>query len=618
MRGWQWLKTLWPHLLEFRTRVVIAVLCLVGAKLASVSMPFLLKHQVDALNSGADSLNSGVDSLNAGVAASVAGSLVENPDWWLQFPLMLLLAYGAARLMSVLFGELRDLVFGRVTERAMRRLALRVFRHLHALSLSFHLDRQTGALQRDIERGVSGISFLLRFMVFNILPTLLELLLVIGLLLANYPPVFAIITALAIVLYVGFSFRVTEWRTRYVREANKMDSETHARALDSLLNFETVKYFNAEEREARSYDEALAKWEEARQSNRKTLFALNGGQALIISTAMLSMLMFAAYYVLEGRMTLGDFTLINAFMFQLFLPLNFLGFVYRELKASMANIERMFDLLEEPVQQLGNPDRTLTITRGEVEFNQVNFAYRPDRPILQGLSLNLPAGKTTAVVGSSGAGKSTLTRLLFGLYEAEVGEIRIDGQALSDVSSESLRSQLGIVPQDTVLFNDSLRNNLLYANPDSTEDDLKRVLAVTHLDRLVAHHKEGMDVKVGERGLKLSGGEKQRVSIARMLLKQPSIMVFDEATSSLDSHTEQEIMSEIQRLSQGHTTLIIAHRLSTIIHADQILVLEQGSVVEQGTHAELLSSNGAYANLWRAQQDKKQVGRTEVEGDDSQ
>ena len=580
-RGWAWIKTLLPYLFEYRWRVVVAVCCLIGAKLASVGMPFLLKHQVDALEA------------TQGVSAD---------NWWQWFPLGLLLAYGLARLMSVLFGELRDLVFGRVSERAMRRMALRVFEHLHQLSLSFHLDRQTGALQRDIERGIQGISFLLRFFVFNILPTFLELGLVVILLLINYPPVFALITAVAVVLYVLYSFRVTEWRTQYVREANRADSNTHARALDSLLNYETVKYFGAEKREAEAYDSALATWETARQKNRWTLFALNSGQSLIISIAMLSMLLCAAYYVLIGEMTLGDFTLVNAFMFQLFLPLNFLGFVYRELKASMANIERMFDLLDVETAVPDDGRSELRATSGEVRFEQVEFGYSADRKILNKLDLTLAAGKTVAVVGGSGAGKSTLTKLLFRLYDPQLGQVSIDGQNIRDVPQDELRQQLGIVPQDAVLFNDSLANNLRYARPDASDEELMDVIRMAQLEMLVAELDKGLDTLVGERGLKLSGGEKQRVAIARMLLKQPRIMVFDEATSSLDSETERNIMSAIADVSRGHTTLIIAHRLSTVVAADEIVVMEQGRIVERGRHTELLSKQGNYWMLWQAQQ----------------
>ncbi len=586
----RWLRTIWPFLLEYRGRVVGAMACLLAAKLASVVMPFLLKYQVDHLDQ-----------------QGVIGGSADSAEWWVAFPLLLLLAYGTVRFVSVFAGELRDLLFGRVAERVMRRMSLTLFRHLHSLSLAFHLDRQTGALQRDIERGTQGISFLMRFLIFNILPTFLELGLVIVLLLINYPPVFALITLMAVVLYVGYSVKVTEWRTRFVREANQMDSSTHARALDSLLNYETVKYFTAEEREAKDYDDSLAKWEQARRMNRLSLFTLNSGQALIISVAMAAMLTSAAYYVLIGEMTLGDFTLVNAFMFQLFLPLNFLGFVYREIKASVANIERMFTLLDVESQVPDKSEKALELKGGSVKFRDVTFAYGRGKPILRGLDFEVPAGRTLALVGGSGAGKSTITRLLFRFYDVDSGSVLIDGQSVADVSQTSLREALGIVPQDTVLFNDTLRNNLLYACPEATEQQLLEAVRMVSLDRLIKDSPEGLDAVVGERGLKLSGGEKQRIAIARMLLKRPAIMVFDEATSSLDSQTELSIMREIRRVSAGHTALIIAHRLSTVVDADEIAVVEDGVIIERGKHDELLSSGGRYASLWHAQQ------RTETE-----
>ena len=589
----RWIQTLWPFLLEYRGRVVAAFLCLLVAKLASVGMPFLLKYQVDHLDA--------------------TGVLSE--DWWIGFPLMLLVAYGAVRFMTVLAGELRDLLFGRVTERVMRRMSLTLFRHLHSLSLSFHLDRQTGALQRDIERGTSGISFLMRFMIFNILPTLLELLLVIVLLFANYPPIFALITLVAVVLYIGYSVQITEWRTRYVREANKMDSTTHARALDSLLNYETVKYFTAEERESAVYDESLGRWEEARRMNRLSLFTLNSGQALIISVAMAAMLMSSAHYVLTGEMTLGDFTLVNAFMFQLFLPLNFLGFIYREIKASVANIERMFELLDVESQVPDNGKAALNVSQGRVEFRDIQFGYNEDRQILKGLNLALEPGRSLALVGGSGAGKSTITRLLFRFYDPQSGQVLIDGQDTVSVTQQSLRHTLGIVPQDTVLFNDTLRNNLLYAKPDASEEDLIEVIRMASLTTLVNDSPDGLNTLVGERGLKLSGGEKQRIAIARMLLKEPAIMVFDEATSSLDSETERTIMAEIRKVAKGHTALIIAHRLSTVVDADEIAVIEDGSVVERGTHQGLLAKQGRYSQLWLAQQ-STDSGETQDQGGD--
>ncbi|MGK0247689.1 MAG: ATP-binding cassette subfamily B protein [Oleispira sp.] len=579
-----WLKTLWPYLMEYKGRVFFAALCLVGAKIASVCIPFLLKYLVDGLSATGD------EALSA-------------DNIWMWFPLSLLLAYGSARLLNVLLGEIRDVLFGRVTERAMRRMALKVFRHLHHLSLDFHLVRQTGALQRDIERGTNGISFLMRFVIFNILPTILELIMVIGLLLYNYPFWFALITLIAMVSYVIYTARVTEWRTMYVREANKMDSKTHARALDSLLNYETVKYFSAEEREATEYDDSLWGWEQARRKNRLTLFALNSGQAIIISVAMTLMLCLSAYYVIQGTMTLGDFTLMNAFMFQLFLPLSFLGFVYREVKASLASIEQMLSLLDQEtsVKDLGK--QTLASKKLSIEFKDLEFSYQSERSILKGLNFTIEAGERVAVVGSSGAGKSTLTKLLFRFYDKTAGNILINKQPIDDYSLASLREHIGVVPQDTVLFNDTLRNNVLYAAPDASDDDIARVITMAQLDYFISQCPDGLETVVGERGLKLSGGEKQRLAIARMLLKRPAIMVFDEATSSLDSRTEKNINQAIREASVGHTSLIIAHRLSTIIDADKIVVLDDGIVVEQGKHADLLDKEGYYYQLWQAQKD---------------
>lgn len=579
----EWLKTLWPYLMEYKGRVLLAALCLVAAKTASVSMPFALKHLVDGL----------------------AGN--DNPlqaeELWLWFPLGLLLAYGSVRLLSVLMGEVRDVLFGRVTERAMRRMALKVFKHLHTLSLDYHLSRQTGALQRDIERGTNGISFLMRFVIFNILPTFLELGMVIILLLINYPPYFALITLVAVVSYVMYTARVTEWRTEYVRQANKMDSKTHARALDSLLNYETVKYFSAEVREAKDYDESLASWEHARRKNRLTLFALNSGQATIISVAMTLMLSLSAYYVLKGDMTVGDFTLMNAFMFQLFTPLSFLGFVYREVKASLASIEQMLALLKEQPSVENNGTTELNVQNAEIEFKNLNFSYQPERTILGDLNFTIQAGKRTAVVGSSGAGKSTLTKLLFRFYDKQNGQILINGHDIENLTLTSLRKHIGVVPQDTVLFNDTLKNNLLYAAPGASAEELKRVIEMAQLQHFIDQCPEGLDTVVGERGLKLSGGEKQRLAIARMLLKKPAVMVFDEATSSLDSRTERNINNAIKAVSAGHTSLIIAHRLSTITDADNIVVIDQGTVVEQGKHQVLLDKQGYYFQLWQAQKD---------------
>jgi ATP-binding cassette subfamily B protein len=584
LKNTEWLKTLWPYLMEYKGRVIFAALCLVGAKLASVCIPFLLKYLVDGLSASGD-------------------EALSTEKIWMWFPLGLLLAYGSARLLNVLLGEIRDVLFGRVTERAMRRMALKVFRHLHRLSLDFHLSRQTGALQRDIERGTNGISFLMRFVIFNILPTIFELCLVIGLLLYNYPFWFALITLVAVVAYVIYTARITEWRTMYVREANKMDSKTHARALDSLLNYETVKYFSAEEREAKDYDDSLWRWEQARRKNRLTLFALNSGQAIIISVAMTLMLCLSAYYVLQGTMTLGDFTLMNAFMFQLFLPLSFLGFVYREVKASLASIEQMLGLLKQKSSVKDSGEQSLVSKNASIEFKNLEFSYQPERPILKSLSFTINAGERVAIVGSSGAGKSTLTKLLFRFYDKTAGDILINNESIYQYSLASLREHIGVVPQDTVLFNDTLKNNVLYASPSATDEELARVITMSQLDYFISQCPDGLETVVGERGLKLSGGEKQRLAIARMLLKRPAIMVFDEATSSLDSRTEKNINQAIREVSAGHTSLIIAHRLSTIIDADNIVVLDDGIVVEQGKHAELLAQEGHYYQLWQAQKD---------------
>jgi ATP-binding cassette subfamily B protein len=584
LKNTEWLKTLWPYLMEYKGRVIFAALCLVGAKLASVCIPFLLKYLVDGLSES-------------------GGEALSTEKIWMWFPLGLLLAYGSARLLNVLLGEIRDVLFGRVTERAMRRMALKVFRHLHRLSLDFHLSRQTGALQRDIERGTNGISFLMRFVIFNILPTIFELCLVIGLLLYNYPFWFALITLVAVVAYVMYTARITEWRTMYVREANKMDSKTHARALDSLLNYETVKYFSAEEREATDYDDSLWRWEQARRKNRLTLFALNSGQAIIISVAMTLMLCLSAYYVLQGTMTLGDFTLMNAFMFQLFLPLSFLGFVYREVKASLASIEQMLGLLKQESSVKDTGEQSLVSKNASIEFKNLEFSYQPERPILKSLSFTINAGERVAIVGSSGAGKSTLTKLLFRFYDKTAGDILINKESIYHYSLASLREHIGVVPQDTVLFNDTLKNNVLYASPSATDEEIARVITMSQLDYFISQCPDGLETVVGERGLKLSGGEKQRLAIARMLLKRPAIMVFDEATSSLDSRTEKNINLAIREVSAGHTSLIIAHRLSTIIDADNIVVLDDGIVVEQGKHAELLAQEGHYYQLWQAQKD---------------
>ncbi len=576
---WAVLKHLWPFLSEYRGRVALAMMLLIAAKGATLAGPFLLKYIVDGL---------------------------DNPTqtavgFWM-LPAALVTAYGMARFSAILFAELRDTVFGRVTERAMRRVGLAVFRHLHTLELDFHLDRRTGGLSRDIERGTNGVGFLLRFFVFNIAPTLFEIAMVSGILLFNYGASFALVTVLAIVAYVVFSFKTTEWRTRYIREMNRADSNSNTRAIDSLLNYETVKYFGNEEYEAKLYDSALADWEQARRKNRLSLFALNIGQALIVSAAMTAMLLLAAGQVEQQAMSLGDFVLINAFMVQLFVPLNFLGFVYREIKGAMANIEQMFELLarQPAIEDLPNA-ADLQLTDSEICFDGVDFAYRSDRPILHGVSFTIGRGQTLAVVGPSGAGKSTLVKLLCGFYRPDSGAIRIDGQDISHVTQQSLRAAMGVVPQDTVLFNDSLLENVRYGRPDASDEEVETAIATASLSTFIASLPDGLQTRVGERGLKLSGGEKQRVAIARTVLKRPSILLFDEATSSLDSHAERDVLTEIKRLANDHTSVVIAHRLSTVIDADCIVVLEAGRVVEQGTHRELLQRNGLYAAMWRVQ-----------------
>jgi len=575
---WRIISGLWPYLAEFRGRVIVAVICLVAAKLATVATPVALKYIVDYLDEGR------------------SGDLV------LWIPLLLVTAYGTLRFSSTLFSELRDAVFARVAERAMRRVSLRVFRHLHQRELGFHLDRKTGGLARDIERGTNGISFLLRFTLFNIVPTLLEIAMVAVILTVVFNPGYVLAIIGAVVVYVMFSVKVTEWRTRFVREANARDNQSNSRAVDSLLNYETVKYFNNEEFEADRYDQDLESWEHARLKNRLSLAALNAGQALIIGIAMIVIMGMAVTEVAAGEITLGDFTMINAYLLQLFIPLNALGFVYREIRQALVNVERLFGLLQQaPVIEDASDARELEVTGAEVRFEDIHFRYHPDREILKGISFTIPAGSKVAVVGASGAGKSTLARLLFRFFDVDQGRITIDGQDIRTVTQDSLRSALGVVPQDTVLFNDTLYKNLAYGRPDATEEEVRQAAQLAHLDRFIHTLPEGYQTRVGERGLKLSGGEKQRVAIARVLLKNPPILILDEATSSLDSVSEAMILEALNEVSRKRTTLVIAHRLSTIRDSDTILVMDDGRIVESGHHNQLLALDGLYARLWHQQ-----------------
>lgn len=576
--NWRVVKLLLPYLFEFKARIFFALACLVLTKVASVYLPFILKDIVDLLDTQQD-----------------------NRVFLVPFGLVA--AYGLVRLTIVIFAEIRDTLFGRVTERAIRRIGLKVFRHLHKLDLDFHLNRQTGGLSRDIDRGTSGINFLMRFMIFNIIPTLIEIIMVVGILFFNYGIWFALITFSSIVIYVAYSIYATDWRTRYIREANKADSSSNTRAIDSLLNYETVKYFTNETYEANAYDEQLATWEQAKMKNRLSLFALNGGQALIISCSMTAMLALAAYQVTYEKMTLGDFVLINAFMMQLFIPLNFLGFVYREIKGSLANIEHMFELmLRKPKVEDQENAATLNLTEAEIKFQGVSFAYDEKRPIIKNLSFTIKPGQKVAVVGESGSGKSTLVKLLFRFYDCTQGKITIDGQNICQVTQHSLRKNIGIVPQDTVLFNDTLFANVHYGEPEASADSVNAAFKLAHLSDFVSRLPEGVETVVGERGLKLSGGEKQRVAIARTILKNPQILVFDEATSSLDSQSEQAILSAIKEVAKQRTSLVIAHRLSTIVDADMIIVMQQGEIIEQGRHQELLMKQGHYYKMWQLQQ----------------
>ncbi|TXH38790.1 MAG: ABC transporter ATP-binding protein/permease [Rhodospirillaceae bacterium] len=582
---WYAFKSLLPHLWpagqwNLRARVLLAIACLVIAKIANIYVPILFKHMVDDL------------TLKPGMATLLI------------VPLGLLLAYGIARVLSQAFAELRDGIFAKVAQRAIREVALDTFRHLHALSLKFHLDRQTGGLSRAIERGAKGIEFLLFFILFNVLPTLLEIALVCIILWKLYDWRFAAITATTIGLYIWYTLMVTEWRIKYRRVMNESDQAANTKAVDSLLNYETVKYFNNEAHESRRYDVALKVYEEAAVKSRTSLATLNIGQAFIIATGVTLMMALAASGVVDKHLTVGDFVLVNAYLIQLYLPLNFLGTVYREIRQSLIDMEAMFALLLVDVDIADRPGAPpLQIAAGSVAFENVYFGYDPRRPILKGVSFKVEPGRTLAIVGPSGAGKSTISRLLFRFYDVQDGRVTIDGQDLRDVQQQSVRAAIGIVPQDTVLFNDTVEYNIAYGRPGASRAEIEEAARLAQIHSFVAKLPDGYDTKVGERGLKLSGGEKQRVAIARTILKAPPILLFDEATSALDSQTERDIQANLRDMARNHTTLVIAHRLSTVIDADEIIVLEDGRVAERGRHPELLAANGKYAAMWRRQQE---------------
>ena len=573
---WLTLRTLLPYLWTYRWRVIAALACLVGAKVANVSVPLVFKTMIDGLSS---------------------------PQQALALPVLLLLLYGLLRFSTALFTELREFLFARVTQRAVRQVALEVFRHLHALSLRFHLERQTGGVSRDIERGTRSISSLISYTLYSILPTLVEIGLVLGILFVKYDIGFVLITLVSLVAYIVFTVKVSNWRIDIRRAVNESDSAANTRAIDSLLNYETVKYFNNEDFEARRYDEQMVNWEDAATRSQTTLSALNLGQQAIIALGVTAMMWRAAGGVVDGRMTIGDLVLVNAFLIQLYIPLNFLGVVYREIRQALTDIERMFKLLQENKEIADAPAaRDLPSGPLQINFDAVSFAYEADRQILRNLDFAIPPGRTVAVVGQSGAGKSTLARLLYRFYDVTGGAIRINGHDLRSLKQASLRAAIGIVPQDTVLFNDTIFYNIRYGRPDATRDEVFAAARAAQLHEFIESLPQRYETRVGERGLKLSGGEKQRVAIARTLLKNPPILIFDEATSALDSATERAIQGQLERAAVGRTTLIIAHRLSTVMNADEILVMQDGQVVERGTHIALLDAKGNYARMWHLQQ----------------
>ncbi len=591
-RDFQNLRNMLPFLWDYRGRALFALGCLVLAKLANVGIPLLLKQIVD--------------------------SLEKSEQTVLVLPLFLLLGYGALRLGSSLFNELRDAIFARVRYRAMRNLSNRVLNHLHELSLRFHLERQTGAISRDLERGTRSVSTILNYMVFSILPMLVEFSLVAVVLLTQYDIVFTLVTFGTVAVYVGFTLAITEWRMEYRHVMNRLDSQANNQAFDSLINYETVKYFGNEPLELQRFDETLSRWEENAVKSQTSMSLLNFGQGGIIAIGVTFIMIFAANGVVQGSMSIGDLVLVNAFMLQLFIPLNFLGIVYRQIKYSLADMDLIFKLLEREPEITDAADATaLKLGGGEVRFEQVDFSYQPERQILQGVDFTIGAGEKLAVVGHSGAGKSTLSRLLFRFYDVTGGRIAIDGQDIRHLTRQSLRAAIGIVPQDTVLFNDTILYNLAYGRPDASEAEIEAAARIAHIAGFIQQLPDGYQTVVGERGLKLSGGEKQRVAIARAMLKRPRILVFDEATSSLDSQTEQAIQETLREVAKDHTTLVIAHRLSTVVDADRILVMDQGRIVEQGTHQALLAQQGVYQRMWQLQQKEQRV-QAQMSGTETQ
>ncbi len=578
---WRTFGRLLPYLLEYKWRVIVALTLLIGSKLAIVSIPIVLKNLVDHFT---------------------------HVPPVMTVPLGLLLAYGALRLTTTVSSDLRDIVFARVTQNAIRRIGIEVFGYLHALSLRFHLERQTGGLSRDIERGSRAISSLIQLSLFSVLPTILEITMVSGILLVRFDWTYAVITLLALLIYIALTLSITEWRTHLRRRMNEMDSLANSRAIDSLLNYETVKYFGNEKFESERYDAQLRQWEAAAVKNQVSLGMLNVAQATVIAAAVTVMLTRASMGVVAGKLTVGDLVMINAFLIQMFIPLNFLGVMYREIKQSLTDIERLFDILRTNREVQDAPDaKPLVLRGGTLSFDQVRFGYDADRSILQGVSFSIPAGHNVAVVGASGAGKSTLARLCYRFYDVNSGAIRIDGQDIRSVTQTSLRAAIGIVPQDTVLFNDTIYYNIAYGRPQASREEVVEAARAAHILLFIESLPKAWETQVGERGLKLSGGEKQRVAIARTLLKNPAILILDEATSALDTHTEMIIQTELREISRNRTTLIIAHRLSTIVDADTILVMTQGEIVETGTHKALLAQNGLYAHLWSLQQEEREI-----------